>query len=114
MNIVKPGEESAYKLAHVVYALLALSFFVGVTLFIAVIINYVKRDDVKGSWLASHFTWQIRSFWYTLLWLMLGALTLKPGIGFLILIAASLWLIYRIIKGWIYLYDKKPLYVTSP
>lgn len=110
MNDEKPIDRSAYKLTHVVYALHAVSFFLGITLIIAVIINYVKRDDVKGSWLESHYTWQIRGFWYSLLYLLLGGLTYRMGIGAFILGIWALWLIYRIIKGWIYLNDKKPLY----
>ena len=114
MNEVNPTNSSAYKLSHVVYALQAVSFFLGVTLIIAVIINYVKREDVKDSWLASHYTWQIRGFWYSLLWLLLGGLTFRQGIGAFILTSWAIWFIYRIIKGWIYLNDKRPLYLTSP
>ena len=109
MNVVPPTDSSAYKLSHVVYALQAVSFFLGVTLIIGVIINYVKRDDVKGSWLASHYSWQIRGFWYSLPCLFLGGLTIRQGIGVFILGAWAIWFIYRIIKGWIYLMDKKPL-----
>lgn len=114
MNSINAVDSTAYKLTHVVYALHAASFFLGITFIIAVIINYVKRDDVKGTWLASHFTWQIRSFWYSLLWLTLGGLLFRAGPGAFILIGWSIWLIYRIVKGWIYLYDKKPLYLKTP
>ena len=113
MNVTHPADSSAYKLTHVVYALHAASFFLGITVIIALIINYVKRHDVKDSWLESHFTWQIRSVWYSLLWLTLGSLTFRIGIGAYILVAGSIWLIYRITKGWIYLYDKRPLYLKS-
>ena len=92
----------------------AISFFLVITLIIAVIINYVKRNDVKDSWLESHYRWQIRNFWYSLLWLSLGGLSFNQGIGAFILFAWAIWFIYRIIKGWIYLNDKKPLYVKSP
>lgn len=109
-----PPEKSAFKLAHVVYALQAVSFFnLGITLIIGVIINYVKRADTKDSWLASHYTWQIRSFWYSMLWLTLGSLSFRQGIGQIILVVGSIWLIYRIIKGWLHLFDKKPLYVKT-
>jgi len=114
MNTLTAEQNRSYKLTHIIYALQAMSFFVGVTLIIGVIINYVKREDVKDSWLESHFVWQIRSFWYSLLWLTLGSLTFRQGIGQLILIAGSIWLIYRIIKGWLFLYDKKALYIKSP
>lgn len=111
MNDDTSIDNSAYRLTHVVYALQAVSFFLGVTLIIAVIINYVKRDDVKGSWLATHYTWQIRGFWYSLLWLLLGGLMYRQGIGAVILAVWAIWFIYRIIKGWIYLNDKKALYL---
>ena len=114
MNMTPSEEKTAYQLTHLVYALQAVSFFLGITLIIGVIINYVKRPDVKDSWLASHFTWQIRSFWYSLLWLTIGGLTFKQGIGQLVLTAGSIWLIYRIIKGWLHLFDKKPLYIKTP
>lgn len=101
----------ADKLAHGVYALQATSFFVGgLTLLIGVIINYVKRPEVKQAWLADHYTWQIRNFWYSLPWLTLGGLSYRQGIGQLILLIGSIWLLYRIIKGWLYLVDKRPLY----
>ena len=109
-----PTQNSAFKLAHVVYALQAISFFnLGITLIIGVIINYVKREDTRDSWLASHYTWQIRSFWYSMLWLTMGSLSFRQGIGQIILVAGSIWLIYRIIKGWLHLFDKKALYVKT-
>ena len=104
--------KTAFRLTHVVYALQAVSFFnLGITLIIGVIINYVKRDDVKGSWLESHYKWQIRSFWYSMLWFTLGGLSFRQGFGQFIVVAASIWLLYRIIKGWLHLFDKKPLYI---
>ncbi|MEW5756178.1 MAG: hypothetical protein AB1810_07720 [Pseudomonadota bacterium] len=105
-----PREDSLRTLTMAVYALQAASFLLGVTLLIGVIINYVKRDDVKGTWLESHFTWQIRTFWYTLLWCAIGFITLIILIGYVILTAAGIWLIYRIIKGWLNLNDGKPMY----
>lgn len=54
------------------YALQAIGFFVGITYIVAIIINYVKRDDVKGTWLESHFRWQMRTFWFSLLWAIIG------------------------------------------
>lgn len=105
-------EKTAFKLTHIVYALQAVSFFnLGITLIIAVMINYVKRQDVKDSWLESHFTWQIRSFWYSMICLTIGGISFKQGIGQIILVVWSIWMIYRIIKGWLHLFDKKPLYV---
>jgi uncharacterized membrane protein len=101
--------QSLKNITTAVYALQAVSFFLGITYFIAVILNYVKLDDVRGTWLESHFRWQIRTFWFGLLWFALGGLTYIIGIGILILFAAALWLIYRILKGWLNLNDRKPM-----
>ncbi|MDJ0881525.1 MAG: hypothetical protein QNJ56_07720 [Gammaproteobacteria bacterium] len=94
-----------------VYILQALSFVLGITAIIGVIINYIKEDDLKGSWLESHFIWQKRTFWYGLLWVVLGSLTTAVLIGWLVLFMVTCWLIYRIAKGWIYLVDNRELYV---
>ena len=80
MNISNPelqpeNLKSEKGVTTVVYALQAASFLFLITLLIGVIINYVKRDDVKGSWLESHFRWQIRTFWFSLLWAIVGFIT---------------------------------------
>ncbi len=82
-----------------------------ITAVLGIIINYVKDEDVKGSWLESHFQWQKNTFWYGLLWTVLGVLTTFLLIGYLVLVAVAIWLIYRIAKGWIYLVDGKELYL---
>jgi len=102
-------EKSLKTLTIVVYALQGLGFFNGITWIVAVIINYVKRDDVKGSWLESHFSWQIRTFWWGLLWAVIGAITFLVVVGWFILAADTIWIIYRIVKGWLYLNENKPL-----
>lgn len=102
-------ENALARLATVVYALQAASFFFGLTLFAAVIVNYVRRDDARGTWVESHFRWQIRTFWFTLLWLVVGGLTALFLIGWVILGAVALWLIYRIAKGWLLLSERRPL-----
>jgi len=102
-------EKSPKTLTIVVYALQGLGFFNGITWIVAVIINYVKRDDVKGSWLESHFSWQIRTFWWGLLWGAIGALLMFVLVGFAVWFAAAVWIIYRIVKGWLYLNDNKPI-----
>lgn len=110
----EPGAElqirSLSRLATIVYALQALSLVTSLlTLFAGVIINYVRRDDVRGTWLESHFRWQIRTFWFTMLWTALGVATIIFLIGWGILFAASVWLIYRIVRGWLYLYEQRPM-----
>ncbi|MDP2694235.1 MAG: hypothetical protein Q8O58_05135 [Gallionella sp.] len=96
-------------LTLVVYVLYALSYFAGITAIIGIIINYVKKDDVAGTWLESHFRWQIRTFWFGLLWAVIGTATLVIMIGGVILFANFCWIIYRIVKGWLNLNDNKPM-----
>ncbi|MCG7871283.1 MAG: hypothetical protein N0C81_14035 [Candidatus Thiodiazotropha lotti] len=96
-----------------VYALQAASFLFVITLLVGVIINYVKRDDVKGTWLESHFRWQIRTFWFVLLWSVIGFMTTIILVGYAILFINAVWLIYRIAKGWLSLQDEKALYLNS-
>jgi uncharacterized membrane protein len=93
------------------------AFLTGWPSIIAVILNYVKRDDVRGTWLESHFRWQIRTFWFGLLWISLCLLFVVVTLGIGILVAwfpmmiVGFWFIYRIIRGWIALSARKPLYV---
>lgn len=101
--------KSLKSLAQVVYILYALSYFTGITAIVGIIINYVKKDEVAGTWLESHFRWQIRTFWFSLLWAVIGWLTLLILVGFVILFANFCWLIYRIVKGWLNLNDNKPM-----
>lgn len=94
----------------VIYALYAASLVVGITYLVAIVMNYVKRSDVAGTYLESHFRWQIRTFWYSLLWSILGVITFIFVIGWFVLIANLLWFIYRIVKGWLRLNEGKPMY----
>lgn len=103
-------EDSNKTLTTVIYALHAASFFFGVTAIAGVIMNYVKRSDVAGTWLASHFTWQIRTFWWGLLWSIIGFVTTPFIVGFPILFATAIWYAYRVIKGWLRLNDNKEMY----
>jgi uncharacterized membrane protein len=91
--------------ALVVYVLYALSFLYGITAIAGVVIAYIKRDDVRGTWLESHFAWQIRTFWWGLLWTIVGVVLALVGVGFLILFAVWIWAIYRVVKGWLRLND---------
>ena len=93
------------------------AFLTGWPSIIAVILNYVKRSEARGTWLDSHFRWQIRTFWYGLLWVGLCILFIVVtfGIGLLIawlpLIVVGLWFVYRIVRGWLALRDGRPMYV---
>lgn len=102
--------EELRKYAFSVYILQALGFLTLITPMIGVIINYIKDEDVRGSWLESHFRWQKATFWYGLLWIVLGSLTAWILIGYLVLTGVTIWLIYRIARGWIYLVDGKEMY----
>lgn len=104
------GERNTAKtIAFVVYALQVLAFVNGITAVIGVVMNYVKLDDVKGTWLESHFRWQIRTFWFGLLWAVIGFITILIVVGWFILFADMVWIIYRIVKGWLRLNDLKPV-----
>ncbi|MBE7413715.1 MAG: hypothetical protein HS130_00210 [Deltaproteobacteria bacterium] len=98
------------KIAATVYVLQAIGLFIGITYIIAVIINYVKASDVRGTWIESHFRWQIRTFWFSILWAVIGALTYLLVIGYFILLAVAVWVIYRIVKGAFYLKNNRAMY----
>ena len=100
---------SLRQLTLIIYALYALSWLAGVTAIIAIVINYVKREDAVGTIYESHFRWQIRTFWWGLFWLVLGTLTMVLMVGFVIVFAATVWFIYRLVKGLLYWNDRKPL-----
>ena len=104
------SEAEIKKITYVVYILQALSFVFLITAVAGIIINYIKQDDVKGSWLESHFEWQKRTFWYGLLWMALAVLSFFLLVQWLICPIVAVWLVYRIAKGWIYLVDGKELY----
>ena len=104
-------QEELRKYAFSVYILQALGFLTVISAIIGVIVNYIKDDDVRGSWLESHFRWQKATFWYGLLWTVLGVLTQWILIGWVVLFLLAIWFIYRIAKGWIYLVDGKEMYL---
>ncbi|OVZ60391.1 hypothetical protein CDO44_09890 [Pigmentiphaga sp. NML080357] len=104
--------QSAKNLTAVVYALYALSIIIGISSIVAIIINYVKKGDVAGTWLESHFRWQIRTFWFAVLWGVVGALTVWAFVGWVVWFAGFIWFIYRIVKGWLNLNDGKPMYAA--
>ena len=125
-----PADNSLLRWTQLIYALHAFSLLTGIIgaatvigafltgwpSIIAVILNYVKRGDVRGTWLDSHFRWQIRTFWFGLLWvsLCLGFVVITLGIGLLIvwipLGLVGIWFVYRILRGWLRLIDRQPMY----
>lgn len=102
--------KSRRTLTLVIYVLQALSIVSGITALVAIIINYVKRSDMQGTWLESHFRWQIRTFWFGLLWGFIGAILTMVYIGVIVLLANAVWVIYRIVRGVLSLIDNKPMY----
>lgn len=100
---------SLRQLTLVIYILYALSWLVGISAIVAIVINYLKREDAAGTLYESHFTWQIRTFWWALLWSALGVLALPVLVGFAILFATAVWSIYRLVKGWLNWNDRKPM-----
>lgn len=115
--------------ANIVYALHSFAIVVGiigtatvigsfvgsVPSIVAVIINYVKRGESRGTWVESHYRWQIRTFWFALVWAIIGWVLIFTLIGALIgipvLIGLTIWLMYRIVAGWLRLRDRRPMYV---
>jgi uncharacterized membrane protein len=92
------------------------AFLIGWPSVIAVILNYVKRSEAAGTWLESHFRWQIRTFWFGVLWVGLCFLfvVLTLGIGLVIawlpLGIVGLWFVYRVVRGWLALQGGRPMY----
>ena len=121
--------EGLVQLTHVIYGLHAFSVLMGVlgpafivTMFltgwpsiIAVILNYVKRGATRGTYLDSHFGWQIRTFWYAVLWALIGLVLIFTVIGVVIgvplLLLLGLWVLYRVARGWVTLAHGKPMLI---
>ena len=104
--------QSLKTITSIVYLCQVLTFaFAGLPLLIAVIINLIKRSEVEGTWLESHFDWQVKTVWVTLAGFAIAGLTFPAGIGIFILLPTLVFLVYRIAVGWTALTANKP--VTS-
>ncbi len=117
--------------AHIVYGLHALSLLIGVTTaativgafvfgvpsIVAVVINYLKQGAAAGTFLETHFRWQIRTFWFALLWCFIGGMLFVTFVGIplaaIVFFATGVWAIYRIARGWMALRDQKPMYSNN-
>jgi uncharacterized membrane protein len=126
----QPANGSLVTWTHVIYALHAFSlatgiltaativgtFLIGWPSIVAVILNYVKRGEARGTWLESHFRWQIRTFWFGVLWVGLCALFVLMTLGVGLLVAwiplgiVAIWFVYRIVRGWVRLQGGRPMY----
>ena len=118
---------SVLTVAHIVYALHTFAIVVGIVgaatvigsfigsvpSLIAVLLNYAKRGEARGTWADTHYRWQIRTFWFALLWAIIGWVFILTIVGIVvgvpILILLTLWLIYRIGRGWLRLRDRRPM-----
>jgi len=125
--VIATPRDSLVTLAHVIYALHAFavlsgvltsativgSFVSGLPSIVAVILNYLKRSEVRGTWLDSHFRWQIRTFWFALLWILLALVLAFTLIGIplalVLLLGSGLWVIYRVVRGWLALQERRPM-----
>ena len=94
-------------------ALIVTAFLTGWPSIIAVLMNYVKRGEAAGTMLESHFSWQLRTFWFALLWVVIGWLLIVTIVGVVIgvplLLGVGVWVLYRIVRGWINLANRKPM-----
>jgi uncharacterized membrane protein len=119
--------QSLVQVTHFIYGLHAIAVFIGITSaatvaggfvfglpsLVAVFLNYLKRSDVNGTWLESHFRWQIRTFWFTFLWLLVYGLLIITLIGipvaWILIALLGLWVGYRVIRGWLALFHEQPV-----
>jgi uncharacterized membrane protein len=119
--------DSLVRLTHIIYGLHAFSAVMGVissaaivTAFLtgwpsilAVVLNYARRNDVRGTYLESHFRWQIRTFWFAALWVIVAVLLFVTLIGiplaWLLVVATGIWVLYRIVRGWMALNEQREI-----
>ena len=94
-------------------ALVVTAFLTGWPSIVAVILNYIKRSDTRGTFLESHFSWQIRTFWFTLMWIIIAGVLAITVIGIPIaigiVVVVGLWVLYRMIRGTLRLLNDEPM-----
>lgn len=123
-----PASPENTVIPNIIYALYGISLFLGITSVVAVMVAHIKRSSASGTWLESHYRWQIRTFWFSALWIVLSVFLgiilegftlglLGGALGsFTILIFAVpvvIWYMYRVVKGWLNLAEKKQMYVKK-
>jgi len=124
-----PVDESLIGYTHIMYALHAVSaltgatiilgFICGVPSIIAVVMNYIRAPATRGTFLESHFRWQIRTFWFAVLWSLIIVAVSLPltivlvgfGTMYIGFVALVVWIIYRVARGWLALRDRRPMYL---
>ena len=102
-------DEAIVQITHVTYGLYALGLVTGIFAIAGLIVAYIKRDDAAGTYLASHYGWLIRTFWWGMLWTVIGLVLTLVVVGIAVLAAAWIWWVYRIIKGWLRLTEKREI-----
>lgn len=102
-------EERIRSMALVSYVLMGVGLFAGITSLIGVIICHIKRDEAAATIYESHYTWLIRTFWWSLLGFLIAAVTSFIGIGYAIWLAVWVWVLYRIVKGFMAFNERRPL-----
>ena len=94
-------------------AFVVTAFLLGWPSIIAVILNYVKRPEAAGTFLESHFRWQIRTFWFAALWCVVGGVLWVTLIGIpfaiTVWVGTGIWVAYRVIRGWLALVKDKAM-----
>jgi uncharacterized membrane protein len=96
-------------------AAVVTAFLTGWPSILAVILNYAKRSDVRGTYLETHFRWQIRTFWWALLWVVVAFALFVTIIGiplaWLLIVGTGVWVLYRIVRGWLALNENRAIVV---
>jgi uncharacterized membrane protein len=106
--------------AYILFGVAALAGFAGhgflsLVGIVGVVVAYVSRGDLRGTWAESHLTWLIRTFWWSLLWnvlgglVVLGTLFLGYPIAWVIWVATAIWVIYRVVRGFLLFNDRRPI-----
>ncbi|HQZ01371.1 MAG TPA: YccF domain-containing protein [Thauera sp.] len=119
--------ENMVTVTHLIYALHAFAVFTGLVgsatiigsfvaslpSIAAIVLNYWNQTAVRGTWLESHFRWQIRTFWFAVLWIVVAVVMLLTVIGIpfalLVMGLAGLWVLYRVVRGWLALIGRRSM-----
>ncbi len=102
--------ERKWLIATYILQIVGLFFTLSLPFIIAVIINYIRENKAPNTFTAIHHRWQIRTFWYGILWIVVGILTIPIIIGPIILFVNYIWTIYRVIKGLVHVLDNEPVF----
>ena len=99
---------AAIRTANVVYALMAAAPLLWFAPVVAIVVAYAAERMIRDAWITSHLMWQRRTFWYALIWVLIGSMTAHLLVGFVVWAVALIWFIYRIARGWLLLNQRLP------